>query len=410
MSSLLLYYFEVVKGGVIMLTPFKVTWQNLSSLDLDLWTELSFDSEQGAASTYLNREAVATEYHDGSYRRIHTYKYNEVLTPRITLIKQNYEDFTSEENRQILSWLTARQTADWLEIYHDDSNVVSYRLFGNFITVEQHKLSNGRVIGYECEFESSSPYAYSNKFIYPMVYETIEEGSINDETNDYLMISGTENFKITCNTDEYNKPIYPKVIIDFRNNMDIYTPINERLNDQDMIPNVVYKYGDGTLDIKISSNDVKVRAEVLEANVNDSLDVLYTQNSNGYFCVKDGRSYTIRQIVKQNNNYAWKTIAKTGAACKINTSYVSDGELIENSTYVKGAALDEVIMLDGMNKVISVIRYDEKGKKIDDGIRVIGDDFEWKWPSLVYGDNNITISGNCAVQIQWIEPRKVGNL
>ena len=185
-----------------MIDAHRVVFNGMDSLDFDITPHLSFDGDVGGSANFLNRDSIHSEHYDGSFRRIHSYKYNEVLSPTFTFIKQDFSDFDEAENRQILAWLTVSNKPGWIEIYKDDSNVVSYRLFGNFIETEVYKLGNSRVVGYVATFESSAPYAYSRKFIYPEVYATAEEINHNDESNDYLTIDGVKTFKITCNTDE----------------------------------------------------------------------------------------------------------------------------------------------------------------------------------------------------------------
>lgn len=389
-----------------MIDAHRVVFNGMDSLDFDITPHLSFDGDNGDSASFLNRDSVYSEHYDGSFRRIHSYKYNEVLSPTFTFLKQDFSDFDEFENRTILSWLTASNKPGWIEVYKDDSNVLSYKLFGNFTSVEVYKLGSGRVVGYTATFESSAPYAYSREFIYPEVYETTEELSSNDENNDYLDVNGVKSFTITCNTDEYNKLIYPKVIVNF-NRENIYFPVNAKPTDDEyMIPNVIYTYPDGSTSkyyISISTEDTLLRTNVVtvSGNTNPSLDLL-VENPSNYFYVKNGREHTIKQIVDNQGTYEWKTIVKIGAAVKIDTTYMSNGTPMSKEIIVKGAALDEEITLDGTNKVISVIP--------DDGVRIMGDDFNWEWLPLAYGDNNITIAGNCVVQIRWIEPRKVGSL
>ena len=404
-----------------MIDAHKIVYNNLSSEEFDVILGLSFDGDDGATESSLNREGVYTEHYDG-HRTIHRAKYNEAFIPRFTLIKKDYGEFDATENRRILSWLTASEKPGWLEVYKDDSNVMEWRVFGCVTSVEQYKLGNGRIVGYEFEIESSHPYAWSRKFIYPDNRITTEEISNNDETNDYLAVSGTESFKMICNTDEYNKLIYPKVIINFGKNKDIYIPFipkdgtHRRPNaDEFMFSNAVYTFQEpnektGTLEdkqyVSIVAEGVQERAYVITVPVDSNLTQLRADfPSIKYFHVVDGRSHTIRTI----EDGKWKTITRTGAAVKIETIYKFDGETTSKSIEVKNAALGEEITLDGMNKVISVVWYDDKGKKIDD-VRVMGEDFNWEWLPLAYGENNITITGNCEVQIQWIEPRKVGSL
>ena len=370
-----------------MISPFKLTWNGKSTLDMDVWTEIAFDSEQGATSSFLNKESVITEHYDGSYRRVHSYKYNEVMLPRITFIKQDYSEFTPEENRKMLSWLTGLHTASWLDVYHDDSNVVSYRLFGNFVTVDQHKIANGRIIGYECDFESSSPYAWSRKI------ETTKQ------------ISEPTTFEVTCNSDEVNRVLYPKVTITF-NDENIYFPVDvDPLKDLTyvMIPNVIYSYN-GNYSININSGDKEDqgRYAVLIAGSNIEASE-YTVGNHYYFSREQVVKKTVATTDEQGNAiYVWKIVSNVGAAIKVENTYTLSGEIKTSETIVSGGAPGEVITLDGTNKVI----FSDQ----DTSVKIIGDDFNLEWLPLAYGKNVITATGNCTILLEWIEPIKVGNL
>lgn len=369
-----------------MIAPYKLVWLSQSTLDFDVWAEIAFDSEQGASSSFLNRESVSTVHYDGTYRRIHSYRYNEVFMPRITLVKNDYSDFTPEENRKILSWLTAKDTADWLEIYHDDSNVVSYRLYGNFVAVDQHKLSNGRVVGYECEFESSSPYAWSTKY------------EINKQ------VSKLEQFNVACNSDEYNKPLYPKVTVTFTGD-DIYLPADKNPMDSAyaMIPNVIYSYEDN-LYININTGDIEDQGkfQIVEVLASTTAASEYTIGGCYYFPSEQIVKKTV--VIKNDGvaHYEWKPVSIVGAAVKINNTYVVNGETTSKETTIAGGAIGETIVFDGTNKVITSDK--------ENTVKIVGDDFNWVWPSFVSGTNSLTITGNCDIKFEWIEPRKVGNV
>ena len=178
-----------------MINPYKIGWNGYTSLDFDTHTGISFDADNGNMSTYLNREAVISESYNGSFKRAQSYKWIETLSPTITFIKENYEEFTSEENRQFLRWLTSTPNTGVLSIYSDDSDAIEYELIGNFTTIEQYKLSNGRIAGYIAKFESVTPWALS-----PV--RTITKTVINP----------TE-FTINVETDEPQSAIFPKVTI-----------------------------------------------------------------------------------------------------------------------------------------------------------------------------------------------------
>lgn len=392
-----------------MIDAHKIVWRGLESLEFDVTIHCSFDGDNGAVSSFLNRENIYTEHYDGRHT-IHRSKYNEVFTPRFTLIKQDFSDFDETQNRKILSWLTSSDKPGWLEVYRDDSNVLTWQCFGNIINIEQYKLGNGSVVGYEFEMESSHPYAWSRKLTYPEVYGTIEEINNNDETNDYLAIYGIEPFTITCNTDEYNKMIYPTVTIEFSNS-DIYIPVSDdtKLMDNSyvLIPNVIYKWKGGYY-VNLPSVGSKVQL-AFNNPITSSMDSVVISSSNYdlngyYYFTQEG--VIAQKIGTQDDlgqwTYEWKIITEVGAAIKIEN--VTAG----TSTIVTGGAIGETIILDGTNKIIS--SYITVNGALVQNTKIIGNHFSWEWLPLNYGDNNITITGNCKVKIEWLEPRKVGDL
>lgn len=187
-----------------MISPKKITWNGMSSTSIpfNITTEFSFDGDNGESETYLSREAVASESHNGSLKRASGYKWSESMSPTITIIKENFEDFTIDESRKILKWLTSRKTAGFLDIYDDkNSNAILYSILGNFTSVKQYKAGNGRVIGITATFESLAPYAFSG-------LQTIETNGL-DST-----------LKIIINTDDPTTPIMPKITIKFNSSIE----------------------------------------------------------------------------------------------------------------------------------------------------------------------------------------------
>ena len=387
-----------------MIDAHRIVFNGLDSMDLDITSHLSFDSDVGSATSFLNRDAVYSEHYDGSYRRIHSYKYNDVLTPVFTFVKQNFSDFTQEENRRMLSWLTASDKPGWLEVYQDDSNVVSYRLFGNFTETEQYKLGNGRVVGYVATFESSSPYAWSRKIVYPEVYATADEINNNDENNDYLAVSGTQEITLVCNSDEYSKPLYPKVTITFNNSKpeDIYFPVttDPQANNSKMIPNVLYSY-EGKLYVNINKGDTNDQGKVEIKEVLSTDTPADGKEANRYYYFPQDKA--VKKAVPGDDGvpYMWKTVSLIGAAVKIDSPYTLNGETVVKEITVSGGAQGEKIILDGTNKVI----YSDTNQ-----LKIIGDDFNWEWLAFVTGTNTFSVTGNCKIKFEWLEPRKVGSL
>lgn len=391
-----------------MIDAHRVVFHGIDSLDLDLTPHLSFDSDGGGTASFLNRESVHSEHYDGSFRRIHSYKYNEVLSPTFTFVKSNFSDFSETENRKILAWLTGSDKPGWIEIYKDDSNVLSYKLFGNFIETEVYKLGNGRVVGYVATFESSSPYAYSRVFTYPEVYQTIDEIGSNDETNDYLTISGTDEFTITCNTDEYNKPVYPKVTVTFTGENPYFpidvNPLEE--NTYPMVPNVIYSWIDKDEDehlyVNLNGTEHNGRYAVQPLASDTEASGSTVAYKYYYFPADNAIKTTVATTVNGVASYKWETVALIGMAVRIKNTYISDGVSTTKEAIIAGGAMDEVVILDGTNKLVSGAR--------GTAARIVGDHFNWEWIPLFYGDNMITVHGNCTIKFEWLEPRKVGSL
>ena len=253
-----------------MISAHRLIFNGFSTEDFDVIPYLSFDSDDGATPSFLNLESVHTEHYDG-HRTIHRGKYSEVFTPRFTLIKKDESNFDATENRKILSWLTASDEPGFLEVYMDDSNVLEWRVFGCITSIEQYKLGNGRIVGYEFEIESTHPYAWSRKFTYPEVYVDITEISNNNEENDYLTVSGTRSIDITCNSDEYNKLLFPKVTIIFDEG-NIYFPVDTdpMVSDYIMIPNVIYLY-EGKYYANTNDGKVEVVTGITRTSASSSL-------------------------------------------------------------------------------------------------------------------------------------------
>lgn len=391
-----------------MIDVHRIVYNNLSSDEFDVIPGLSFNGDDGATATFLNREGVYTEHYDG-HRTIHRAKYNEAFTPRFTLIKNDYSDFNADENRKILSWLTASDKPGWLEVYKDDSNVLEWRVFGCVTNVEQYKLGNGRIVGYEFEIESSHPYAYSCLMTWPSNFDNIKE-------NEYMEIDTSQaktTYEIECETDEYGKAIYPKVTIVYDND-DIYFPVPDSatvVEDPfyDMIPNVIYSYktDDGKTAHRVNANGEKRPVISVSVQDIDEADVTLF-----YHFLED---HTIRKVstTEDKTSRIWEIVGIASAAVQIENVYTLNGEDKSSKTVISGGSIistedgtiGETIVLDGTNKVIY-----NKTSADNGSLKIIGDHFNWEWVPLAFGTNNITVTGKCKIKFEWIEPRKVGNL
>lgn len=320
-------------------------YNGVSSKDFDLLCDLTFDGDSGETSTYLSREAIASESYRGDFKRVHNYKYDDVFTTQITFIKEDFKDFTFEEQRKVLRWLTSKNTASFLEVYYDDSNVKAYEILGGFTEIETYKLGNGRTVGIIATFESVSPYVFSS-------LRKIEKDVSTPIYNGTVLDTSYNTIDIDINSDEPELFIYPKITVKQHSDtpvVQIDHPITDN-NRNELILNTVYQYG----------------------------GVYYWIDANGepHDDTENDSGFETTSVVIQN---------------------VHNGQ--EYVSTVTNNILGEEVVIDGANKIISSSR--------DNG-RTFGNSFTWSWIPLVQGKNKITIIGNCEVTIEYREPIKCG--
>lgn len=144
-----------------MISVNRIKFNELSNVDLDLIVDVAFDSDSGDSNTFLNREAVANESYDGKFRRVHQYKYKDVFAPVFTFVKRDFTEFTFDEQRKVLAWLTSKSTASFLSVYYDDSDVITWEALGGWTEIKTFKNANNRTIGVVAVFEATTPWALS---------------------------------------------------------------------------------------------------------------------------------------------------------------------------------------------------------------------------------------------------------
>ena len=198
-----------------MISPYRIKYAGIAGNELnipDLITCVAMDSDNGESPSFLNRESVASESHDGRYKRIHRMKYTETFSPKITLMKSDFKDFSMEDVRVVMKWLTTKDTTALLEVYYDDSNVVSWASIGGFVDLQTYKLANNRTIAITATWDSISPFAFSDLYT---VTKTI---------------TATNN-KITINIDtDDNQPVYPRITIQQKGTAGDVKIINQHYN------------------------------------------------------------------------------------------------------------------------------------------------------------------------------------
>ena len=318
-----------------MLSPYKIVWDGISSLEFEVLTDFAFDSDTGEMETHLSREAIVSESYNGTLKRAHGYKWSEGFTFTITFIKNDFNNFTQEENRQILKWLTGSRNAGYVDIYKKDSSTPEFCILGNWINVSQYKLGNGRIVGYVAEFESVAPWAFS----------TLKERTISS--------TNTTSTTIEVHSDEPELIIYPRLTITHTG--PIVDVTANPTNNAELIGNTLYRWN----------------------------NVLYWHDAEGW----------------HNSNTDTQSITTTSVI--VTNTYMDNQNLPHTvSTKVANNQPNEIIILDGANRVISSNL---------DNVRIFGYDFiNWTWLPLIEGNNEISIIGNCTVKLEWREPIKCG--
>ena len=328
-----------------MISPQRIEYNTFSSEDFDLICQLAFDSDSGEASAFLNRDAIASETYRGDIKRVSSYKYTEVLAPRLTFIDKNFGDFDLDRQRQIMKWLTSKDTPSFLTVYHDDSNVVSYEILGAFTEINAYKLGNGRVVGFQCVFTSISPFAFS-------ALHTVTK-TISDPTNNTIIIN--------IDTDD-SKPVYPRITIQHNGSV-----------------------------IRISDDKTYTSLQDMVDAVDNTA---YFNGSKYYWKTTDGTN-PVSFYESQSNPYLRTTSVKL---TNKHTDFLNQSKVL-TSTVVKNNSTTETVVLDGANRIISSSSVN----------RVFDADFvNWNWLALLDGKNEITIEGNCTITFEYRCPIKCG--
>lgn len=194
---------------VISLSSYHSSFTYLNKNSLDQGFKIaSFDHDNGAFDTFLNMEQVFTSSYDGTKKHLYGLKYNSSASISITLIKCDGTDFSIDDNRKILKWLTGCRQASWLDFYVSEQ--LLYSFFGAVTNCQQQKL-DARVIGMIITFESVHPWAYSapqsfNCHIGASMLELNSNGVITTEYSDFASIKMTKNGVLYNDKDGVNVP------------------------------------------------------------------------------------------------------------------------------------------------------------------------------------------------------------
>lgn len=375
-----------------MVSPHRIKYNNIFSNELnipDLIMCVAMDSDNGETPSFLNREAVSSESHDGRYKRIHRFKYTETFAPKFTFFKKDFSNFAIDEIRVVLKWLTSKDTTSIVETYYDDSNVVSWASIGGFVDIQTYKIANNRTIAITATWDSIAPFAFSD-------LHTITKKITSADDNKII---------IDIDTDD-NKPVYPHltikhtgVIVNVPSNK-VYTAVST-----DMVPNTVYFNGttyywksagrtSGTSNpYENDDNWVLVRVSNKKYSQSDTL-----QTNTVYYYTEDKLYYWIEPYYFHEDQSDPSLSLTSVKLTNTHTDFFNQKTVLSH-VIVKNNNSTETVIIDGVNKIISSSSVK----------RIFGDDFvDWRWLELRDGKNEITVEGNCEVTLKWRTVVKCG--
>lgn len=409
-----------------MISPHRIKYNKIFSNELgilDLIMDVSIDSDSGETSTFLNRSEVVSESYDGRYKNTIRYKYDEAFAPKFTFMKNNFECFTMEEVRYLLKYLTSIDTTSLLEVYYDDSNVVSFAAIGGWTEINLHKISNSGTVAITAVFSSIMPYALSDLYTItktpaavintPMYYWRATGTGVPTYllTFDAIPKIGTVVYSSSTEISEsvinVNISLYGAISA---MEDETYT-VNSKVFSLELLGTKTKRTYDNKIVINIDTDEpqqavfprITIKQEGIVVPVTP--ETIYTATSN----------MVENTVYFNGTTYYWKTAPSTDAAyfnsSATNPNLSTTSVRFTNQhtdffnqpsnpilTVVKNNTSTEEVVLDGANKIIST----------NSTRRIFGDDFNWQWLELYDGKNEITIEGNCEVTLEWREVRKIG--
>lgn len=143
------------------------------------------DTDNGLTDTFLSMDISSDDYYDGTKRYTYNSRYNTQATVTITVVKNNGKDFSLQQVRSYLKWLTGAKTDSWLDMYNGDE--IKYSFLGRVTNVQNYKL-DARIVGLIITFTSVSPWAYSAPQVFNCsIYQLI------DITEEGVLLKGGDN-------------------------------------------------------------------------------------------------------------------------------------------------------------------------------------------------------------------------
>ena len=157
---------------------------DVNSIDRGLIVS-AFEPDDGFTESFLSMEPVQEDYYDGTKKFDYGARYNQTAVINITVIKSNGTDFNLDDVCLLSRWLTGSRINSWLDVGPSKDDI-KYSFLGRVTDLKPRKL-DGRTIGFQIEFSSVSPWAYSAEQHFSHAIEQvlyIDDGALDTKATD----------------------------------------------------------------------------------------------------------------------------------------------------------------------------------------------------------------------------------
>ena len=291
--------------------------------------------DQGETETFLSMEPIYTDVADGSRRLDYGAKFNSVAVPKITVIKQDHSDFSSEEVTDCLRWLTGSR------------NVASMDMMEHF--EKEYTYSGSKSFSIASDAELVCAVYINNKQIDESGWShTVGSGKVNVSAS----ISSGSSVKI-----EYGKTKFSFV---------------------GRVTNVwTHKMDSRVIGLIIEFTSISPFAVSPVQKVVKSIG--------------GSTQITLSNMSDDVDSYVYMKTTFTSSGGSLVLTNNATGE----KTEIKNLSSGEIVTLHNNQMILS-----------DKPTRVFGDDFNWHFPRLVYGENVFSASGSGTITFEYTYPIK----
>lgn len=308
----------------------------------------SGDSDE--VDTFLSMEPVYSDNAYGTKRFDYGARYRDVAVIRISVMKANGEDFTVAEVRDFLRWTTGARKISYLDL----SDIVQY----------EARVENTDEEIYETRIEEVVAVSFLGRIT--SVYQQKLDGRTVGFVIEHTSIS------------PYGySPI-----------QSVHCPFWQKLS--------------------VNTEDVLIFDE-RDFSINDA-GMLNHDSQIALSATEDGVAYLDNSLYLQINNYS-DDLSDYVYMDTVFTNSTSDKLIIKNETiYQQSNGKDGVTEISGV-KNGETITLNSGQFVVTDSSRMLGNNFNFVWPKLVPGVNDIIISGsgNGVIDFSYRYPIKIGD-